>query len=189
MNRDTLKNMILASLMTALMIVGTYIRVPLGPVPFVFTNMFVLLAGLILGPRWGSASVALYLFLGLVGLPVFSGGGGPGYFAGPTGGYLVGYLPAAAAAGFIAPRTRSGGSPGAAAFRTAAALVAGIAAVYAFGVPWLKIVLGLSWPKAAAAGFVPFIAGDAVKAAAAAGIKLTIDRFIPEFMPRTSPHG
>jgi biotin transport system substrate-specific component len=190
MNRESLKYMILTSLMTALMIVGAYIRVPVGPVPFVLTNMFVLLAGLLLGPRWGTASVALYLFLGLLGLPVFSGGGGPGYFAGPTGGYLVGYLPAAAAVGLIAPRKRAaGGGSVTAAVLTILSLVAGTAVVYAFGVPWLKLVLDMSWTKAITAGFVPFILGDAIKAAAAAGIKISVDRFLPHFLPNAPREG
>ena len=186
-NRETLKYMILTSLMTALMIVGAYIRVPIGPVPFVLTNMFVFLAGLFLGPKWGSASVALYLFLGLVGLPVFSGGGGPGYFAGPTGGYLIGYLGAAAVVGLITPRTRvvrGGRGSAPAALFTVLALAAGIIVIYAFGIPWLKLVLDMSWGKALAAGFVPFLLGDVLKAAAAAGVKISVDRFLPHFLPR-----
>ena len=184
--------MILTSLMTALMIVGAYIRIPVGPVPFVLTNMFVLLAGLILGPKWGAASVALYLFLGLAGLPVFSGGGGPGYFAGPTGGYLAGYLAAAAVVGLIAPRRRpgeEGAGPPRPAVWTVTALLAGISVIYAFGIPWLKLILELSWAKALAAGFVPFILGDAIKAAAAVGVKISIDRFLPHFLPGKSGSG
>lgn len=192
MNRETLKYMILASLMTALMIVGAYIRVPVGPVPFVLTNMFVLLSGLLLGPKWGTASVALYVFLGLAGLPVFSGGGGPGYFAGPTGGYLAGYLPAAAVTGLIAPRSRAiVGGKGAAGVTvlTILALASGVAVIYAFGIPWLKLVLDMSWTKAIAAGFLPFILGDAIKAAAAVGIKISVDRFLPHFLPDRTKEG
>lgn len=127
--------------------------------------------------------MALYLFLGLVGLPVFSGGGGPGYFAGPTGGYLVGYLAAAAVVGLIAPRPGLKGGGRLSAALTVLALAAGIAVIYGFGIPWLKLVLEMSWTNAAAAGFVPFILGDAIKAAAAAGIKVSVDRFLPGFVP------
>ncbi len=123
-----LRGMVLASLFTALMAVGAYISIPVGPVPMVLQNMFVLLAGLLLGPAWATASVLLYLFLGAVGLPVFSGGGGGlAHFAGPTGGYLLGYLPAVAVTGAI---SRAGKSP----FISAAAAITGDLLVYAAGV-------------------------------------------------------
>jgi biotin transport system substrate-specific component len=69
--------MVLASLMAALTAVGAYIYVPIGPVPVVLTTLFVLLAGLLLGSRWGVASILLYLLVGAMGFPVFAGGGGP----------------------------------------------------------------------------------------------------------------
>ena len=96
--------MIRASLFTALMILGAYIRIPIGPVPVTLSSFFVLLAGVILGSGWGTASVGIYLLLGALGLPVFTAGGGLALFAGPTGGYLLGFLPAAFLAGFIRER-------------------------------------------------------------------------------------
>lgn len=217
-----LKRMIFSSLLTALMIVGSYIRIPVGPVPIVLANMFAVLAGLLLGPVWGSASVGLYLLLGLIGLPVFSGGGGPAYFAGPTGGYLVGYAAAAFAAGAvnragdafrlggteqstgrrIAGRTGGGGQRrgrraqstgqqnGRKAARqiiTAAAILCGFTVIYAAGFPWLKFILGISWKQAAAAGILPFLPGDAVKAAAAFAIVLGIRKTAPAFLSEDFP--
>ena len=86
---------VFASLLAALMAAGAYLSIPIGPVPIVLQNMFVLLAGLLLGSRWGLAGVAAYFLTGLCGLPVFAGGlGGIGRIVGPTGGYLIGYLPA-----------------------------------------------------------------------------------------------
>ena len=100
-----LRPMIYASLFAALTAVGAYLFVPIGPVPIVLQNMFVFLAGLLLGSRWGLASVAVYLLAGICGLPVFAGGtGGIGRFAGPTGGFLLGYLPAVFLVGWIAER-------------------------------------------------------------------------------------
>jgi len=100
-----LRPMVYASLFAALTAVGAYISVPIGPVPIVMQNMFVFLAGLLLGSRWGLASLAVYLLAGACGLPVFAGGtGGIARFAGPTGGFLVGYLPVVFWVGWIAER-------------------------------------------------------------------------------------
>jgi len=170
--------MVFASLFAALIAVGAYISVPIpgSPVPIVLQNLFVLLAGLTLGWRWSAAAVGLYLFVGLLGLPVFSGGsGGIAHFLGPTGGYLVGFLVAAPLTGLIANGNRrdplhdNGTVRGTrrSLLRDIVAVVAGTAAVYAVGIPWLKAVTALSWTRAAAAGLIPFIAGDLLKAAAA----------------------
>lgn len=158
-----------AALMAALIAAGAYIAVPVGPVPIVLQNMFVLLAGLLLGWRWGLAAVAVYLLAGVCGLPVFAGGtGGIGRLAGPTGGYLLGYPPAVAAAGWISERT--GGHT----FFDVMGLVAGTAIVYLCGVPWLKMVTGMSMGKSLAVGMVPFLLGDGLKIVAAAAIARAI---------------
>jgi biotin transport system substrate-specific component len=158
-----LRPLVFASLFAALMAVGAYLFVPIGPVPIVLQNMFVFLAGLLLGSRWGLASVAVYLLAGLCGLPVFAGGtGGIGRFFGPTGGFLMGYLPAVFLIGTIAERR-----PGRMLYDVTA-MVIGSMALYACGVPWLKAVTGMSFAKAAAVGMLPFLAGDALKIAAAA---------------------
>jgi biotin transport system substrate-specific component len=158
-----LRMTVYASLMAALIAAGAFIAIPLGPVPIVLQNFFVLLAGLLLGRKWGLAAVSVYLLAGAVGLPVFAGGtGGIGRFAGPTGGYLLGYLPAVYVAGLISERGR--GRP----VFDILAMAAGALIVYAIGVPWLKAVTGLSPAKALAAGMNPlFLAGDALKIAAA----------------------
>ncbi len=158
-----LRPLVYASLFAALTAVGAYLFIPIGPVPIVLQNMFVFLAGLLLGSRWGLASVAVYLLAGLCGLPVFAGGtGGIGRFFGPTGGFLLGYLPAVFLIGSIADR-RSGRM-----LWDVVAMVLGSAALYACGVPWLKVVTGMTLAKAAAVGMLPFLAGDALKIAAAA---------------------
>ena len=95
-----------AALLAALTAVGAYIAIPIGPVPIVLQNLFVYLMGLLLGLRWGLAGIGVYLLAGAVGLPVFSGGrGGLGHLIGPTGGYLVGFVPAVAVVGFITEKT------------------------------------------------------------------------------------
>lgn len=162
---NQLRMMTYASLFVALIAAGAFISIPAGPVPIVLQNMFVLLAGLLLGPRWGLASVCIYLLLGLFGLPVFAGGtGGIGRILGPTGGYLIGYLPCVFATGIIAwKNSRS-------LLVDISAMITGTVIVYAAGVTWLKFATGMDWEKAVAAGMYPFLFGDAVKIAAAAFI-------------------
>ncbi len=160
---DSLKYMIHAALFVALISVGAFIAIPIGPVPIVLQNMFVLLAGLILGPAWGTACVAVYLLVGLAGLPVFAGGtSGIGKLFGPTGGYLLGYLPAVLLTGALSKFL------GKTLFRDILAMVSGSVVLYGIGVPWLKIAFSLSWGKAVSLGLLPFLLGDAVKIAGAA---------------------
>jgi biotin transport system substrate-specific component len=157
-----LKRMVYAALMAALTAAGAYIAIPVGPVPIVLQNLFVMLAGLLLGGRWGLTSVGGYLLAGAMGLPVFAGGtGGVGKFVGPTGGYLLGFAAAAYLVGVISERGRG---------RVAIdvlAMLAGTVVLYAFGVSWLKVVTGMSVSKAVAVGMVPFLIGDLLKIAAA----------------------
>lgn len=158
-----LRPMIYASLFAALTAAGAYLFIPIGPVPIVLQNMFVFLAGLLLGSRWGLASVAVYLLAGVCGLPVFAGGtGGIGRIAGPTGGFLLGYLPVVFLVGWIAER-----KPGHM-FPDVAAMLLGAAVLYACGVPWLAMVTGMPLAKAFAVGMYPFLLGDGIKIAAAA---------------------
>lgn len=91
----------LCALFTALIAVGAFIKIPLPAVPFTLQFLFSNLAGLLLGKRLGSISVAVYIAVGLAGLPIFAAGGGPAYIFQPTFGYVLGYLPGTYAAGYI----------------------------------------------------------------------------------------
>ena len=151
-----------ASLLAALTAVGAYISIPIGPVPIVLQNLFVYLTGLLLGSRWGVAGIGAYLLAGAVGLPVFAGGkGGIGHLVGPTGGYLVGFLPAVAIIGMIAEKTKGNILFG------LLALIAGTAVIYTCGVSWLGVVTGMTMRHSLMVGMVPFLIGDAIKIAAA----------------------
>lgn len=132
-------------------------------------NFFALLSGLVLGPVWGAASAGLYLLAGLLGAPVFAGfTGGITRFAGPTGGFLIGYPLCAFTAGLIAGRRDSdSGNSKTQTARIIAAVIAGLLVVYIPGVLWLKKAAELSREKALIAGFVPFIPGDIFKGIAA----------------------
>ncbi len=159
---DQLRMTAYASLLAALTAVGAYIAIPIGPVPIVLQNLFVYLTGLLLGSRWGLMGIAAYLLAGAVGLPVFAGGkGGIGHLVGPTGGYLLGFLPAVALIGFVTEKTQGKMLFG------IAALVAGTVVIYACGVTWLSIVTGMTIVRSLVVGMVPFLLGDAVKITAA----------------------
>ena len=160
----------------ALIAAGSYISIPLpgSPVPVVLANLFVVLAGIVLGAKAGAASVIIYLALGAAGLPVFSAGaGGLVHFAGPTGGYLVGYLLAALCAGSVAQLLLPADAArshrrtaGTALFGFLSALI-GLAVIYVPGVIWMALLLELDAPSALTAGLIPFLPGDLAKAAAA----------------------
>lgn len=157
-----LRMTVYASLFAALVAVGAFISIPIGPVPIVLQNFFVLLAALLLGPRWGLAAVGVYLLAGIFGLPVFAGGtAGIGRIMGPTGGYLLGYLPAVFVTAWL---SRKGGQR---IWIDIAAMICGSLIVYGCGVPWLKMVTGMPFAKAVTVGMLPFLIGDALKIAAA----------------------
>jgi biotin transport system substrate-specific component len=143
---------------------ASQIAVPLPgtPVPFTLQPMLVVLAGLMLGPTLGAASMMLYLFVGALGVPVFTPGGAPGIarLVGPTGGYLIAYPLAAWMTGVIARRAPSLGG------RFAAAL-AGMATIFLGGLAQLTVLTG-SAAQAVAFGVTPFVLFDVAKAFLAA---------------------
>ncbi len=135
---------------------------PVGPVPVTLQTLFVLLSGMVLGGKLGALSQALYLFLGLIGLPVFAGGrAGPWVLTGPTGGYLLGFI----AGAYVTGRLAEGGSS---LGRLVVSGAAGTAVVYMLGVAQLAYWLQGDFNKAVVVGVVPFLPGDALKVATAA---------------------
>jgi len=180
---EKLRRIVLASLMAALTAVGAYIYVPIGPVPIVLSTLFAILSGLLLGSRWGLTSMALYLLVGAIGIPVFAGGkGGFAHFLGPTGGYLFGYLWASWITGFISERSRGRMT------LDILAVVVGSLTIYAFGVPWLKMVTQLSWQKAWIAGALPFLIGDAMKASVVVILARSVRPMLNRLFQSLSPH-
>lgn len=160
--REEIAGAVRASLFVALITVGSYIVIPLpfSPVPIALQSGFVILAGLLLTGRWAVGSVAVYLLLGALGLPLFAGGtGGMGHLLGPTGGYLLGYLPAVMVTALIT---------GDSLLRRVLAGTTGSLVVYCVGVPWLALVQGLTPAQAVSFGMLPFLPGDALKVIAAA---------------------
>jgi biotin transport system substrate-specific component len=147
---------------------------PFTPVPISGQTFSVLLVAAALGPRRGSASMGLYVLLGLVGLPFYAdGASGPTVLFGATGGYLVGFIVASVLVGWLASkrfdRTMSG------AFF---AYVAGSSVIYVFGVLWLSSALGIPLVGGIQLGLLPFLVGDAIKALLAAALLPTAWRLV-----------
>ena len=166
-----------ALLFTLLIGAGANVEVDLGPVPFILSDFFVLLAGLVLGGRWAAVSVATYLLLGLMGLPIFAGGeAGFTYFSGATGGYLVGFLLAAFVVGIISHSGQTSLK------RDVVATLSGQAIIFALGVPWLKFYMGFTWEIAISNGFLPFLVPIAIKFVAVMLLARLLRQF-PIFKP------
>ena len=103
------KNLAYCALFTALIAVGAFIRVPVPVVPFTLQYLFTMLAGLLLGPRLGTIAVGTYVLLGLVGLPIFTQGGGFWYVFQPSFGYLIGFCVGTFVTGWLAQRLEQAG--------------------------------------------------------------------------------
>ena len=162
--------MVLTALFTALTAVGAFIRIPTPTVAFTLQILFVFLAGILLGPAWGALSQLLYVLLGLMGVPIFTGGGGLGYVFQPSFGFLLGYIGGAAMTGWIA---RSGRPT---LLRLALACGAGLAVIYAVGLPYMAWVLNVHLEKKLPASYIItngcliFLPWDGVKLAAAVAL-------------------
>jgi biotin transport system substrate-specific component len=165
------RTIVLALIGTVLLTLSAKIQVPFWPVPMTMQTFVVLVLGMAYGWRLAGATVLLYLAQGAIGLPVFAAGGGIAYFAGPTAGYLVGFLLAAVAVGWLAEHGWDR-SP----LRTLAAMLIGTAIIFACGIAWLGTLIGL--PQAIGAGLVPFLLGEAVKIALATAILPFAWRFL-----------
>ncbi len=144
--------------------VGAQIEIPHQPVPYTFQTLFVLLAGALLGIRNGFLSMMLYLTLGAIGLPMFSGGGfGLTKLFGPTGGYLFAFPISAVVVGYLASLRKEF-------WWTVASMSVGLLIIFSFGTVQLNLVYFKDWSAAFKAGFLIFSWWDALKLFAAATI-------------------
>jgi len=166
--KEKAKDVVLISLFTALTAVGAFIKIPIPHVPLTLQTLMVMFAGLILGSRRGALSQLLYLFLGLLGLPIFAQGGGPAYVLQPSFGFLLGFVAGAYVIGKIVE-----GEKNLSLSRTLLALGLGQAAIYLFGISYLYLNLNFILQKPSSfltvlkIGFLIFIPGDLIKTAVA----------------------
>ena len=163
----------LSALLAALTAAGAFIRIPTPWSAFTLQVLFVFLAGALLGPKYGALSQTVYVLLGLAGLPVFTGGGGPMYVFQPTFGFLLSYIPAAAVVGALCR--------GQARFwRIAAACLAGLGVIYLVGLPYMALILnvylgkGLTAWQVITGGMLIFLPFDALKLVLAALLAKTL---------------
>ena len=154
------KQMVLIALMTAVTCVLGPLSIPLpfSPVPISLTNFAIFLAIFVLGMKSGTISFIIYLLLGAVGVPVFSSfRGGFQVLAGPTGGYLIGFIFLALIMGFALDHFDRKLVP------TIIGMIIGMAVCYAFGTVWLAKLLSLSFKEGLMMGVIPYLPGDASK--------------------------
>ena len=175
MKKADTRRLVFCALFTALIAVFSQLQLPIGPVPVSLATLGVMLCGLLLGWRFGALAVGAYILLGAVGVPVFAGfRGGIGVIAGPTGGFLIGYMPLAAICGlgmlFAAKKLWIR------AVSLTALCIAGTAVLYAIGTAWFCAVTGSTLTAAIAVCVLPFLPGDALKIAACIILTLSLKR-------------
>lgn len=174
MKKIILHHQIIAALLAALLAILSPFSLPLGTVPLSLASFGVYLCALLAGGGWGTAAVGVYLLLGAMGVPVFSGFvGGVQAFLGPTGGFLLGYLPCTAVAGFLARRFGDRRP-----VLWGAALLIGTALLYACGVAWYIYSTGVTLWAALVACVLPFLPGDILKMVAAVSLSIPVKRIL-----------
>jgi biotin transport system substrate-specific component len=158
------RDLVLTALFAALTAVGAFLQIPVGPVSITLQFFFTALAGVLLGSKYGALSQVVYVALGLVGLPVFTHGGGLGYLVQPSCGFLFGLIPAAWLIGKLTEKKDG-------VLRLVFACVAGLGVLYLIGLPYLYIVVNVYLGKEVSVLTVIskymllFLPGDAVKIA------------------------
>jgi biotin transport system substrate-specific component len=167
--RIKLRMMIVTALFAAIIGILAQITIPLPLVPITGQTLAIGLAATILGAKFGTISVILYILIGAAGIPVFAEmSAGLSVIVGPTGGFLVGFIPTAFFIGWMLERT---------AYTFKYAMIAntiGMLITLCFGTAWLKVAAELSWTAAFMGGFAPFIVVGLIKAALASWIGITV---------------
>ena len=167
-HRKTLM-LVLTALFAALTAIGAFFKIPFALAAISLQFLFTAMAGILLGAGYGALSQAVYVLIGLVGVPIFALGGGFSYVLQPTFGFLLGLIPAAWVVGAVAGESLDPK-------RMALASLAGLAALYAVGMPYMALILnaylgkGMTFSALLGAGMLPYLPGDAVKIIVAAGV-------------------
>ena len=169
-NNNRTFRLVLTAMFAAILAVASWISVPLPftPVPINLATLAVTLTGALLGSRYGSLSVIIYLLLGAVGVPVFAGfTGGLGHIAGPTGGYIVGYLTSVFICGLVIELT---GKDDVKWWTTAIAAVLGTFSCYVLGTIWFIVLTNNTLAASMTMCVLPFLPGEVFKLVAASVI-------------------
>ena len=175
-----IRPLVFTALFAALTALGAFLQIPVKPVAVTLQFLFTAMAGILLGRRYGALSQLVYVALGLVGLPIFTSGGGPGYVFQPSFGFLLGLIPCAWVIGYLS-RKRDG------ALWLAASCFGGLAVLYLVGIPYMAVILNAYLGKSMdlkailMAGMVPFLPGDALKIAVASAVCPVLQRRLCSF--------
>ena len=174
-----IRTMTRVALFAALTAVGAFIRIPLGYSSITLQTFFTAMAGCVLGPWYGALSQLVYVALGLVGLPIFTQGGGIGYLMQPTCGFLIGLIPAAWVIGRIAGRKPEPK-------QIVPACLLGYGVLYAIGVPYMALIAnaylgkGLTFWQVIKNGMLIYLPGDLLKIALGSFLCVAITRRLPQ---------
>lgn len=179
MERKQITKTVLVALFAALVAAGAFIKIPFVPVPMTLQTLFALLAAACLPPSMAVSSIVIYIFLGAIGLPILTAGGGLAAVLGPTGGYLFGMIPGVLAGSALMKAIGSR-------IRLASLLSAIVTTVFIYlvGLPWLSWQMELSFASVLAAGLVPFIPGDILKIVVVFFIAPVIQSRVKELLER-----
>lgn len=159
--KHSIYSLAMIAVMTAVTCILAPLSISIGPIPISFTNLAIYFALYLLGWKKGTVSYLVYLLIGIVGLPVFSGfTGGIAKFLGPTGGYIVGFIPMAIISGIVIDRFKSR-------WIQLLGMLVGTAVCYAFGTAWFCLQTGSALVPALGLCVFPFIPGDLIKMVAA----------------------
>ncbi|MDD3031486.1 MAG: biotin transporter BioY [Atribacterota bacterium] len=174
-DKINIHNMTVISMFSALTVIGAFLSIPFSPVPISLQSLFVLLSGMVLGSKNGAISQLLYIFLGAIGLPVFSGfKGGLGILFGPTGGFLFGFVVSSYIVGKIIENYRK--------INILYYFITGLLGAliyYLIGIPQLSLITQIGIKESIMVGVMPFLIGDILKVLIASIIAVRI-KFILE---------
>ena len=172
------RSLILTALFAALTAVGAFLKIPFPLSAITLQFFFTAMAGTLLGKKYGALSQAVYVLLGLVGVPIFALGGGFSYIFQPTFGFLLGLIPSAWVIGSLARRPLTF-------WRSVVAMLAGLAVLYAIGVPYMALIAnaylgkGLTFWQVLKNGMLIYLPGDMLKIAAGSALSCAVTRRVP----------
>ena len=172
------RSLILTALFAALTAVGAFLKIPFPLSAITLQFFFTAMAGTLLGKKYGALSQAVYVLLGLVGVPIFALGGGFSYVFQPTFGFLLGLIPSAWVIGSLARRPLTF-------WRSVVAMLAGLAVLYAIGVPYMALIAnaylgkGLTFWQVLKNGMLIYLPGDMLKIAAGRALSCAVTRRVP----------
>ena len=169
-HHDMTRNMVLAALFAALTAIGAFLQIPTGTVPITLQFLFTALAGLLLGWKWGAVSQLLYVGIGLLGLPVFTQGGGIGYVTKPTFGFLLGLAPATFCTGLLFERSRKSWSSAFFASLAGAVILYVVGLPYFYGIMTLYLQQAMTVSQLFAVYCLPTLPGDVIKCIVCASV-------------------